>query len=98
MVMKTIVVSEQRINIKSEEHDANETIVFINKRLAVCLRSSTSSVNVACSMPLEAFYPHSKTIRYDTRCYFNVRSKADMSQLNLPHVEDNYVFVVAKFW
>jgi len=26
------------------------------------------------------------TIRYDTRCYFNVRSKADMSRLNLPHV------------
>ena len=23
--------------------------------------------------------------RYDTRCYFNVRSKADMSQLSLPH-------------
>jgi len=23
--------------------------------------------------------------RYDTRCYFNVRSKADMNQLNLPH-------------
>ena len=28
---------------------------------------------------------HSR-IRYDTRCYFNVRSKADISQLNLPHV------------
>jgi len=27
------------------------------------------------------------TIRYNTRCYFNVRSKADMSQLNLPHVK-----------
>jgi len=27
----------------------------------------------------------SGTIRYDTRCYFNVRSKADISQLNLPH-------------
>jgi len=26
-----------------------------------------------------------KYIRYDTRCYFNVRSKANMSQLNLPH-------------
>jgi len=26
------------------------------------------------------------TIRYDMRCYFNVRSKADISQLNLPHV------------
>jgi len=25
------------------------------------------------------------SIRYDTRCYFNVRSKANMSQLNLPH-------------
>ena len=28
---------------------------------------------------------HIVTIRYDTRCYFNVRSKADISQLNLPH-------------
>jgi len=27
-------------------------------------------------------------IRYDTRCYFNVRSKADVSQLNLPHGTD----------
>ena len=27
-------------------------------------------------------------IRYDTRCYFNVRSKADMSQLNLLHGTD----------
>ena len=25
------------------------------------------------------------TIQYNTRCYFNVRLKADMSQLNLPH-------------
>jgi len=29
------------------------------------------------------------TIRYDTRCYFNVRSKADINQLNLPHGTDN---------
>ena len=28
------------------------------------------------------------TIRHDTRCYFNVRSKADISQLNLPHGTD----------
>ena len=27
------------------------------------------------------------TIRYDTRCYFNVRSKSDMSQLNLYRTE-----------
>jgi len=32
---------------------------------------------------------HGCTIRYDTRCYFNVHSKADMSQLNLPHGTDN---------
>jgi len=25
----------------------------------------------------------------NTTCYFNVRSKADMSQLNLPHGNDN---------
>jgi len=31
----------------------------------------------------------SSFIRYDTRCYFNVRSKADISQLNLPHGTDN---------
>jgi len=30
-------------------------------------------------------------IRYDTKCYFNVRSKADMSQLNLPHVKRHFV-------
>jgi len=29
------------------------------------------------------------TIRYDTRCSFNVQSKADMSQLNLPHGTNN---------
>jgi len=26
-------------------------------------------------------------IRYNTRCYFNVRSKADTSQVNLPHAK-----------
>ena len=30
------------------------------------------------------------TIRYDTRCYFSMHSKADMNQLNLPHRNDNY--------
>jgi len=29
-----------------------------------------------------------KQVRYDTRCYFNVRSKANMSQLNLLHGTD----------
>jgi len=32
-------------------------------------------------------------IRYDTRCYFNVRSKADLSQLNLPHGIWIWIFI-----
>ena len=32
---------------------------------------------------------HVPCVRYDTRCYFNVHSKADISQLNLPHGTDN---------
>jgi len=32
------------------------------------------------------------TIRYDTRCYFNVRSKADISQLNLSHGDEQTEF------
>ena len=35
-------------------------------------------------------YSYAYTTRYDTRCYFNVRSKADMGQINLPHGTDNY--------
>ena len=30
-----------------------------------------------------------KMIRYDTRCCLNVRSKADMSQLSIPHGTNN---------
>ena len=29
-------------------------------------------------------------LRYDTRCYINMQSKADMSQLNEPHGTNNY--------
>ena len=34
-------------------------------------------------------YDNADNIRYDTRCYINVRSKANKSQLNLPHGTDN---------
>jgi len=33
---------------------------------------------------------------YDTRCYFNVRSKANMSQLNLPHLDELSVISVCR--
>ena len=41
------------------------------------------------SFPIASSFTCVDTIRYDTRCYFNVRSKADISQLNLPHGTDN---------
>ena len=47
------------------------------------LQSHGKALEKECCLP--ASYIASCTIRYDTRCYFNVRSKADMSQLNLPH-------------
>ena len=40
-------------------------------------------------IPVLGSQPAGDTIRYDRRCYFNVRSKADISQLNLPHGTDN---------
>jgi len=53
-----------------------------------CKRVSSAKTTEPISMPREE-QPNDHvydTIRYDTRCYFNVRSKADISQLNLPHV------------
>jgi len=34
---------------------------------------------------LNSFPKKRHDTRYDTRCYFNVQSKADIIQLNLPH-------------
>jgi len=41
-------------------------------------------------MPLFALATRRICHKYDTRCYFNVRSKADISQLNLLHGTKNY--------
>ena len=47
-------------------------------------------IGIGCWTLLYVFYVCVlKLLRYDTRCYFNVHSKADMSQLNLPHGNDN---------
>ena len=57
-----------------------------------------SALSVRLSMLRESRAGHNKllnsfinyiTIRYDTRCYFNVRSKADIGRLNLRHGNDN---------
>ena len=70
------------------------------------LQSSRQTPSITPSLPSSLFHCRLKTFptnpnpshrslfsassRYDTRCYFNVRSKADISQLNLPHGTDNY--------
>ena len=51
-----------------------------------CRILSTSCRLLRCSLRCAVLF---YTIRYDTRCYFNVRSKANISQLNLPHGTDN---------
>jgi len=47
------------------------------------------SVYLFVDMLLFCYMTNKFFLRYDTRCYFNVRSKADMSRLNLPHGDDN---------
>jgi len=60
------------------------------------IRRPLSSMNGAAAMRPSTIYllatavkSHRASTRYDTRCYFNVRSKADISQLNLPHGTNN---------
>ena len=59
----------------------------------LCFVSSSGKFNVVnINLTRPYFYAVCTciiTIRYDTRRYFNVRSKADISQLNLPHGTDN---------
>ena len=70
--------------------------VKITRRAAAeILTSAQGSSSATFELPQKIFacwrVSHSRadTIRYDTRCYFNVRSKADISRLNLPHGNDN---------
>jgi len=56
------------------------------RRRAAMMRSSVQLGGGAATSRVLSRYD---TIRYDTRCYSNMRLKADMSQLNLPHGTDN---------
>ena len=63
-----------------------------NRSITPARRAHISNLQqrVYCCEPmLEQTDGRTDTIRYDTRCYFNVRSKANISQLNLPHGTDN---------
>jgi len=58
------------------------------RRVTGASRRPPSHWRTPCGRPRTSWL-RTITIRYDTRCYINVRSKADMSQLNLPPGTDN---------
>ena len=60
-------------------------------KLGQCALALISTATAALLHFLRAECRHElkRIAGYDTRCYFNVRSKADMSRLNLPHGDDN---------
>ena len=59
-------------------------------KVVICSRHWRLHALVIFSVTINQFVVYRyDTIRYDTRCYFNVRSKADISQLSLPHGTDN---------
>ena len=68
---------------KLEKFISQQKIFGRNLR-SICSRFVAHFVNFLCRERLFDFM-----VNYDTRCYFNVRSQADMSQLNLPHGTNN---------
>jgi len=56
-------------------------VLILNRSLRICGHCQHVSCNALTVTALHCL------VLYDTRCYFNVRSKADMSQLNLYHTE-----------
>jgi len=75
---------------------ANAVVNKLSRGEAICPRRSRQIYVRARTHPQSAqlWWPglgaaRLVTIRYDTRCYFNVHSKADMNRLNLPHGDDN---------
>jgi len=59
---------------------SSSRFVTVRMRTRVTMTTMTSELPARPSSVLLH-----QEVRYDTRCYFNVRSKADVSQLNLPH-------------
>jgi len=74
------------VNSRNDFGHDDSTINIVVVIIIIIIIMDHSLVDTAATARL---LPQKLTIRYDTRCYFNVRSKADISQLNLPHGTDN---------
>ena len=75
-------VDDGAIEIDELKHDHFESVAVFVRRMStvrLCQKQMTQNDNLI----------RYDTIRYDRRCNFNVRSKADISQLNLPHGAKN---------
>ena len=75
--------SNERVSVVAELAENNDVHSFQRVTNAGVI-AFTSPIITDINSPIRY-----DTIRYDAICYFNVRSKADMSQLNLPHGTDN---------
>jgi len=60
-----------------------------NNHASTPLRSFYRQDALPATQPTASKHWSTTMIRYDMRCYFNVRSKAEMSLLNLLHGNDN---------
>jgi len=86
---KRVISSAKEKKQKEWANDLNDSEcqneIFLRAKQMVKERQDITGLNCIKGAALKKM----KTIRYDTRCYFNVRSKADISPLNLPHGTDN---------
>jgi len=67
-------------------HEHNEGVKLVALPVSKFNQSELCSVAESGQNCTQTRY---ETIRYDTRCYFSVRSKANISQLNLPQGNNN---------
>jgi len=67
-------------------HQVNLSPIVREKNLKenVTIQQHSPQINA-----IFCFKTRSNWLRHDTTCYFNVQSKADISQLNLPHRTNN---------
>jgi len=72
----TYLHNTQFLQLLQSFHISQSATIY-NRKLASLNRNNVSVIQSTNSR-------YTFTL-YDTRCYFNVRSKADISQLNLPH-------------
>ena len=73
---------------ESVERVCSDTDPDTDQRRAVHVDHSSAHHRHAPTINTRA-HTQRHAIRYDTRCYFNVRSNADLSKLNLLHGNDN---------